>query len=38
VQRADGYAATIVSGRVTYRNGEATSELPGRLIRGGRTA
>ncbi len=32
-QRADGYLATIVSGRVTYRNGEATDALPGRLIR-----
>lgn len=38
VQRADGYAATIVSGQVTYRDGEATDALPGRLIRGGRTA
>jgi N-acyl-D-aspartate/D-glutamate deacylase len=35
VQRADGYAATIVSGRVTYRDGEPTGELPGRLVRGG---
>jgi N-acyl-D-aspartate/D-glutamate deacylase len=32
-QRADGYLATIVSGEVTYRNGEATDALPGRLIR-----
>ena len=32
-QRADGYLATIVSGAVTYRNGEATDALPGRLIR-----
>ncbi|MFC3712147.1 amidohydrolase family protein [Sphingoaurantiacus capsulatus] len=36
VQRADGYAATIVSGQVTYRHGTATSALPGRLVRGGR--
>jgi N-acyl-D-amino-acid deacylase len=28
--------ATIVSGQVTYRNGEATGALPGRLVRGGR--
>jgi N-acyl-D-aspartate/D-glutamate deacylase len=34
VQRADGYLATIVSGEVTYRNGEPTSALPGKLIRG----
>ena len=33
-QLADGYVATIVSGKVTYRNGEHTGELPGRLIRG----
>jgi N-acyl-D-aspartate/D-glutamate deacylase len=32
-QRADGYLATIVSGQVTYHNGEATDALPGRLIR-----
>jgi len=32
-QKADGYLATIVSGEVTYRNGEATDALPGRLIR-----
>jgi N-acyl-D-aspartate/D-glutamate deacylase len=32
-QRADGYLATIVSGEITYRNGEATDALPGRLIR-----
>jgi N-acyl-D-amino-acid deacylase len=34
VQRASGYKATIVSGTVTYENGEATGALPGRLIRG----
>ena len=32
-QRADGYLATIVAGEVTYRHGEATDALPGRLIR-----
>ncbi len=32
-QRADGYLATIVSGELTYRDGEATDALPGRLIR-----
>ncbi|TCH98337.1 D-aminoacylase [Roseococcus sp. SYP-B2431] len=34
MQRADGYAATIKSGSVTYRNGEHTGALPGRLVRG----
>ena len=34
MQEADGYEATIVSGKVVYRNGEATGELPGRLVRG----
>jgi N-acyl-D-aspartate/D-glutamate deacylase len=38
VQRADGYVATVVAGQVTYRNGEATDALPGRLIRGARSA
>ena len=34
VQRTEGYEATIVSGVVVHRNGEATGALPGRLIRG----
>jgi N-acyl-D-aspartate/D-glutamate deacylase len=34
VQRTEGYEATIVSGVPVYRNGEATDELPGRLVRG----
>jgi N-acyl-D-amino-acid deacylase len=33
-QKADGYVATIVSGQITYRDGEPTGALPGRLIRG----
>jgi N-acyl-D-aspartate/D-glutamate deacylase len=33
VQRAEGYAATIVGGRVVYRDGKHTGELPGRLVR-----
>jgi N-acyl-D-amino-acid deacylase len=33
-QDADGYVATLVSGEVTYREGEATGNLPGRLVRG----
>ena len=37
VQRTRGYDATIVSGKVIYRNGEPTGELPGRLVRGARS-
>ncbi len=33
-QKATGYLATVVNGAVTYRNGEATDALSGRLIRG----
>ena len=36
-QRADGYKATVVSGSITYRDGEATGALPGRLVRGAQT-
>ena len=34
IQRAEGYRATIVSGQVTFENGEATGEMPGKLVRG----
>jgi N-acyl-D-aspartate/D-glutamate deacylase len=34
VQAADGYVATVKAGQVTYRDGEATGPLPGRLVRG----
>jgi N-acyl-D-aspartate/D-glutamate deacylase len=34
LQKVTGYDATIVSGRVTFRDGEATGVLPGRLVRG----
>lgn len=34
MQKVDGYDATIVSGVVTRRGGEATGARPGRLIRG----
>ncbi len=34
LQRARGYTATVVSGQVTYRDGEPTGALPGRLVRG----
>ena len=33
LQGARGYVATINGGQVTYRNGEATGALPGRLVR-----
>ena len=38
VQRADGYVATIVAGKVTYRDGQPTGALPGRLLRGAQAA
>jgi N-acyl-D-aspartate/D-glutamate deacylase len=34
MQRARGYVATVVAGQITYRDGEPTAALPGRLIRG----
>jgi len=30
----EGYIATILSGKITYRNGVPTAEMPGRLLRG----
>lgn len=33
IQRATGYKATLVNGVPVYRDGEATGELPGRLLR-----
>jgi N-acyl-D-aspartate/D-glutamate deacylase len=38
LQRTDGIDATIVSGAIVYRHGEATGALPGRLVRGAREA
>jgi N-acyl-D-aspartate/D-glutamate deacylase len=38
VQRAEGYVATVVAGQVTYRDGEPTDALPGRLLRGAQAA
>ena len=32
-QKADGYLATICHGDITYRHGNETDLLPGRLIR-----
>ncbi|MGJ4948443.1 N-acyl-D-amino-acid deacylase family protein [Bradyrhizobium sp. HKCCYLS20291] len=37
MQEVDGYDATIVSGVVTRRHGEATGARPGRLVRGARS-
>jgi len=34
LQRADGYLHTVVAGAETYRDGEPTGALPGRLVRG----
>ncbi len=38
LQKASGYAWTIKSGVVTFREGVATGARPGRLVRGPRTA
>ncbi len=37
LQRAHGYRHTFVNGTETYRDGEATGECPGRLVRGAKT-
>ncbi|HXQ22011.1 MAG TPA: amidohydrolase family protein [Candidatus Acidoferrales bacterium] len=34
IQRVDGYRATIVSGEVTFEDGQQTGARPGRLVRG----
>ena len=38
VQRAEGYAATIVGGSIVHRDGAPTGLLPGRLVRGPQAA
>ena len=38
IQRANGYKHTFVAGVETMRDGELTSERPGRLVRGAQTA
>jgi N-acyl-D-aspartate/D-glutamate deacylase len=38
LQRGRGYAATIVAGEITFRDGEPTGARPGRLVRGRRSA
>ena len=37
-QRVDGYRYTVCSGVVTWRDGEPTGAMPGKLVRGGRSA
>ena len=37
IQRARGYDATIVAGELTFRDGEHSGALPGRLVRGARS-
>jgi N-acyl-D-aspartate/D-glutamate deacylase len=36
LQKVTGYDATIVSGQVTFRHGQASGALPGKLVRGQR--
>jgi len=38
VQRAEGYAATVVNGVIVHRGGLPTGALPGRLVRGPQAA
>ena len=38
IQRADGYKYTVVSGEVTFEDGNATGAMPGKLIRGPQAA
>lgn len=38
LQKAEGYEATVVAGAITYRSGEATGKLPGRIVKGQRQA
>jgi N-acyl-D-amino-acid deacylase len=34
IQRAHGYHTTMVAGDITFREGEATERMPGKLVRG----
>jgi N-acyl-D-amino-acid deacylase len=38
IQKAEGYRATIVSGVVTFENGEPTGAMPGTVVRAGQIA
>lgn len=37
IQKAEGYCATVKSGRVTFQDGEPTGSLPGLVLRGPQT-
>jgi N-acyl-D-amino-acid deacylase len=37
IQRAHGYKHTIVSGEVTFEDGQATGAMPGKIVRAGNT-
>jgi N-acyl-D-aspartate/D-glutamate deacylase len=38
IQRADGFRASVVNGRVILRDGEPTGQLPGNVLRSGSAA
>ncbi|CAA0095691.1 putative protein [Halioglobus japonicus] len=38
VQKAVGYEATLIAGKVAFRNGESTGQLNGKLLRGSQPA
>jgi len=38
MQKVTGYDATILSGHITFRNGDPTGDLPGKLVRGPQAA
>ena len=38
LQKASGYDTTVLSGQITYRHGEPTGALPGRVVKGQRAA
>jgi N-acyl-D-amino-acid deacylase len=38
IQRVDGYRQTILSGEVTFEDGQPTGAMPGKLVRGGRAS
>ncbi len=38
MQKAVGYEATLIAGKVAFRNGESTGQLNGRLLRGSQPA
>jgi len=38
IQKVDGYRYTVVSGEVTFEDGEPTGARPGALVRAGRAS